>query len=464
MNTRFRFQVIAILIGLSLFSLLLSQGYWLRGLYISNKEKTQESIRDAMQMADYKEVFARMDTLSKINYHGEITYNSKVYQDSTEVSKDSTMIQKDTEEEFSEFLLLINNIESELQAAIHQKIDSLMPIFYPEYEKFLTAELQERGITVPFRLEVIRQDFKDSVLYVTPDTVYGAQSWKKTVRIKLPIGGGSDYYSLQIQSPFRIVFQQMAGILVSSLLLVIVILGAFIYLLYTILRQKTVEELKTDFTNNMTHELKTPISVAYAANDVLLNYTQDTSEKQKKYLTIVREQLTHLSGLVEQILTLSVENRSTFRLQPEPIPIARLVSALIEQYKLKAGKPVTFTMDIPADLEIIADRTHLYNMISNLIENALKYSGEKTCVICIKDVSVPGEKRLSISDNGIGISETAQKHIFEKFYRVPSGNLHNVKGYGLGLYYVSDMMAKHGGNITVKSQPGKGSTFTLHFK
>jgi signal transduction histidine kinase len=113
---------------------------------------------------------------------------------------------------------------------------------------------------------------------------------------------------------------------------------------------------------------------------------------------------------------------------------------------------------------ITADRTHLYNMLSNLIENGIKYSGEKPCSISIKAVSLSGENRLSVSDNGIGISETNLKRIFDKFFRVPSGNLHNVKGYGLGLYYVSDMMSKHRGYVTVKSQLGKGSTFTLHFK
>jgi signal transduction histidine kinase len=115
-------------------------------------------------------------------------------------------------------------------------------------------------------------------------------------------------------------------------------------------------------------------------------------------------------------------------------------------------------------MTVTADRTHLYNMLSNLIGNAIKYSGEKTCHITLKGTVSSQEMTLSVTDEGIGISEANQKRVFDKFYRVPSGNLHDVKGFGLGLYYVSDMMSKHNGSVTVKSQLGKGSTFTLHFK
>ena len=115
-------------------------------------------------------------------------------------------------------------------------------------------------------------------------------------------------------------------------------------------------------------------------------------------------------------------------------------------------------------MTVTADRTHLYNMLSNLIGNAIKYSGEKTCRIILKGTVSSQEMALSVTDEGIGISEANQKRVFDKFYRVPSGNLHDVKGCGLGLYYVSDMMSKHNGSVTVKSQLGKGSTFTLHFK
>lgn len=475
MKTRLRFKIIAALICLSLAGLLVSQGYWLKGLYVSNKKSTWEKIEESLRMADYMELFLRLDSLSQNNYQEEISprisinrdadwedKKDSIYQDQS-ISPGSTIQYIAAAQTLKEYLQMISTMERGVQIMLHQKIDSLLPIDYTQYKNLLQIELQEREITAPFLLQVVRQGAPDSIIYASGDSLYKKQSWKNTVSFTHTIEPEQYYYSLKIQSPDRIAFRQMAGILISSFLLVVIILIAFIYLLYTILRQKTVEELKTDFTNNMTHELKTPISVAYAANDVLLNYSDTTNEKQKKYLNIVREQLNHLAGLVEQILTLSVENRSTFRLRPESIQVSELLFPLVEQFKLKTDKPLSLTIEIPDKLAITADRTHLYNMLSNLIGNAIKYSGEKPCRITIRGAISPKETTLSVTDEGTGISEANQKRIFDKFYRVPNGNLHDVKGFGLGLYYVRDMMYKHGGNVTVKSQPGKGSTFTLHF-
>lgn len=477
MKTRLRFKIIAALICLSLAGLLISQGYWLKGLYVSNKKSTLEKIEESMRMADYMELFLRLDSLSQNNFQEEISPKISISQDTDWEDKKDSLYQDQAipsppgstiqyiaaAQTLKEYLQMISTMERGVQIMLHQKIDSLLPIDYKQYNNLLQIELQERGITAPFLLQVIQQGAADSVIFANSDSLYKEQSWKNAVCFIHTIEPEQYYYSVKIQSPDRIAFRQMAGILISSFLLFVIILIAFIYLLYTILRQKTIEELKTDFTNNMTHELKTPISVAYAANDVLLNYSDTTNEKQKKYLNIVREQLNHLAGLVEQILSLSVENRSTFRLRPESIQVSELLFPLVEQFKLKTDKPLSLTIEIPDTLAITADRTHLYNMLSNLIGNAIKYSGEKPCRITIRGTASSKETTLSVADEGIGISETNQKRIFDKFYRVPNGNLHDVKGFGLGLYYVRDMMYKHGGNVTVKSQPGKGSTFTLHF-
>lgn len=477
MKTKLRFKIIAALTCLSLAALLFSQGYWLKGLYDSTWEQVNGNIQEAMRMADYKELFIRMDSLSENKGSGTITSEIKLSKDSTEeISRNGLMdtfsIKADKNpfkyneaaESLNEYLDLLTSLEGQIQEALHVKLDSLIPIDYILYDTLLVMELKQYDISVPYKLEVIQ--IKDRL----PETIMTFRSVEtfdnKGVQFSYPIKSVEPelYYQLTLKAPSLLVFKQMAGILTSSLLLVILILIAFIYLLYTILRQKTIEELKTDFTNNMTHELKTPISVAYAANDVLLNYDSHISEKQEKYLGIVREQLTQLSGLVEQILTLSVENRNTFRLKQESIRIADMIVPLIEQHKLKAGKKVDITTNIPENIAVFADRTHFYNILGNLIDNAVKYSGDKPAEISVSAEMLPNEIRVSVTDNGIGISEANQQQIFDKFYRVPSGNLHNVKGYGLGLYYVKDIMSKHGGSVTVKSQPGKSTTFTLHFK
>ena len=228
-----------------------------------------------------------------------------------------------------------------------------------------------------------------------------------------------------------------------------------------------VEILKNDFLNDYAHELKTPIAVAYAANDALLNFNQaEEKAKRDKYLRICQEQLQRLSGLVEQILSMSMERRRTFRLHPEEFAIRDILETLIEQHRLKAESSVHISVDIePEDLSVLADRTHFSNIISNLIDNAIKYShGEAEVAIHCRKVTVEGQNEqteISVSDHGIGIAPEKQKHIFDKFYRVPTGNLHDVKGYGLGLFYVKTMIEKHGGSVSVKSELGKGSTFTI---
>ncbi|KKB49295.1 sensor histidine kinase [Parabacteroides gordonii] len=481
MKTKLSFKIIAALISISLAALLFSQGYWLKGLYDSTSKQINDNIEEAMRMADYKEVFFRIDELTQGDVHGEINQRLSFSKEEDEETEKVGMMDtfavhtdknpfknEDIANSLNEYLSLLTNLEGQIQQALHLKIDSLMPISYNKYDSLLSIELKQHDIFVPHKLEVVQ--LVDSlpevvVTFLSADSLKTAENWNKAIQFNYPISTQSEqYYQLTLNTPSLLVFKQMAGILISSLLLVILILIAFIYLIHTILRQKTVEELKTDFTNNMTHELKTPISVAYAANDVLLNYDNNANEKQKKYLGIIREQLTQLSGLVEQILTLSVENRNTFRLKQESIPITDIIPPLIEQHKLKAGKPVNFTVNIPDNIAVFADRTHFYNMLGNLIDNAVKYSGDKPCDISIQAETQANGIRISVTDNGIGISEASLPHIFDKFYRVPSGNLHNVKGFGLGLYYVKDMMAKHGGSVSVKSQPGKGTTFTLHFK
>ena len=506
MKTRLRFKIIAVLICLSLAGLLISQGYWLKGLYDTLYKQMEINIEEAMKIADYKELFLRIRSIKKeqgalgpqtqdVYFSSELDPSNKQKMDAKAsihpqkedpdlnredifktANPDSHMklhIDYGDEEDFSsidstltDYLYVIGEVEDMVQQAMHANIDSIKPIDFKTYNKLLTSELEARNIVTEHELVTIyKPNNGDEKGWMHLDKPERFTTWKNPVHFDYPLHNESTLqYRLFLKSPASVILTQMKGILISSFLLLLLIICAFIYLLRTILKQKTVEELKTDFTNNMTHELKTPISIAYAANDVLLNYSSTTNEKQKKYLDIVREQLNHLSGLVEQILTLSVENRSTFRLHLETIQVAELLTPLIEQFKLKTDKPIDITTEVPEHMTVTADRTHLYNMLSNLIGNAIKYSGEKTCRITLKGTVSSQEMTLSVTDEGIGISEANQKRVFDKFYRVPSGNLHDVKGFGLGLYYVSDMMSKHNGSVTVKSQLGKGSTFTLHFK
>lgn len=375
-----------------------------------------------------------------------------------------------------DMILLDQNSMMELatyfQRGLHSGLDIISDPDVVVYDSLLTLQLKKRSIMLPHRLEHIYTSDNDSPYkYVDTLAVVGTAGY-------IPSSKAKQYnyafdlnthqsYRLWMEPVTQLVLKQMSGILTTSFVILIILIFAFWVLIRTILRQKTLEEMKSDFTNNITHELKTPIAVAYAANDALLNFNQAEEKAQRdKYLRICQEQLQRLSGLVEQILSMSMERRKTFRLHPEVVSVEEILEPLIEQHKLKSEKPVHISVDIePADLTLIADRTHFSNIISNLIDNAIKYShGEaKVNIRCRQINSVEqGELvEISISDHGIGITSEKQSHIFDKFYRVPTGNLHDVKGYGLGLFYVKTMTEQHGGNVSVKSEPGKGSTFTV---
>lgn len=510
MHTRLSFKLIALLITLSLAGLVAFQGYWLKGLYDTLYIQLENNVKEAMKMADYQELIFRIQQVKKkrnterqmFTFSSEgpdsLLFENKNAQDSLRSANNSRLdisFQYDDDDNLSldstlnSYLQVFNHLEKYVHQGLHHQIDSLEPLNFDRYYYGLKEELHQRGIDTPFELFVHYEEDKQikatmylgkykknkhfipdslsrdslELLNLPPSPAY--PPWKNTISFDYPIlSQDAQYFRLYLKSPTQVVLSQMYGILASSVSLFILIIIAFVYLLRTILHQKTVEELKTDFTNNMTHELKTPISVSYSAIDALLNFSNDTNEKQRKYLTIVKEQLVHLTGLVEQILTLAVENRSTFRLHPEPIAVAPLIETLVQQYRLKASSNVRFTTSVPPNLTVTADRTHLYNMLSNLIENAIKYTEGEDCRIVVSAEATSQQVCISVTDNGIGISEAHQKHIFEKFYRVPNGNLHNVKGYGLGLYYVRNMMDKHHGTIRLKSAPGKGAAFTLCFK
>lgn len=472
MNTRLRFKIIATLIILSLVAVFGWQIYWIKGLYESIWQKTEANIYESMKMADYKELFIRINKLKNDNdpfLPEGIAYNTSFDNDEHKtIHIDTPSITLDSTDRLSHYLVELEKMEDRLHTLIHQTIDSILPIDIYVYDSLLSAELKERNIDAPHTLRLIQlNDNSIPIAYmrITPKSAtthnfeLDEQGYDYPVRPKL-----DQIYRLYIRSPEKIVFQQIAGILFSSALLLFLIISSFAYLLRAILKQKTVEELKTDFTNNVTHELKTPIAVAYAANDALLHHDNSISEKQKKYMTIIQEQLSRLTGMVEQILTLSVENHSTFKLNLEKIQIADLLPSVMEQHKLKTEKQLMFEIDMPDHLSIHADRAHVYNIISNLVENAVKYTHSQQVHITIRGTTTNEYTTLAITDNGMGINETDQKRIFDKFYRVPQGNQHNAKGYGLGLYYIKSIMDKHNGSVRVTSQPGKGTTFTLRFK
>ena len=478
MNTRLKY--IGALVIVALLGVAAYQAYWLEQLHFTIGEQMDNDIYEAMRVADLKEVFLRlksiedkgphgtMDVRAGIDEDGSITTNAvtttqvtvngeKLEQKTGVVLRSSPRADSDSiadDNAFMEMLeeqISVTELASMIQKGLHLGVDRFEGTRYEKYDSLLTAGLRQLGLSGEHQLLCIKTDtvFRHTTPGYIPSKVarHYEYDWDNYGR-----------YELTIEPTTGLVLREMMGILIASALIILLLGIAFYFLIKTILRQRTLDEMKSDFTNNITHELKTPIAVAYAANDALLNFDQQADEgKRRHYLTLCRQQLERLSGMVEQILSMSMERRRQFKLNLESVCLAELLQPVIEQQQLKADKPVSITTRIePENLTVEADRAHLSNMLNNLIDNAIKYSQDEAVIVIQATPS-----SISVSDHGMGIAADKLPHIYDKFYRVPTGDVHDVKGYGLGLFYVKTMVDTHGWSIDVESTKGKGTTFTI---
>ena len=345
---------------------------------------------------------------------------------------------------------------------MHQAIDSIMPVNLLQLDSLVASKFINKDISASvYYSETI--DLNTGIVMASSRT---STSGIKNNFFLFEYDIENNYaYKIYTSSMTESVLGRMSGILISTFLMIILLGYAFWYFIRTVVKQKTLEEMKRDFTNNMTHELNTPISIAYSAADTLLNFKQgESKEKRNEYLNICIEQLSRLRDLVERILSMSMEKSQSISINMEKIEIYPLFTRISDQQKLKTDKYVEINISVePENLTVYADKTHLNNIINNLIDNAIKYSYDNV-KIQIQSYIYEENCIISIKDNGIGISMENQKHIFDKFYRVPHGNLHNIKGYGLGLFYVKTIIELHNGEISLISAPNKGSEFILKFR
>jgi two-component system phosphate regulon sensor histidine kinase PhoR len=273
-----------------------------------------------------------------------------------------------------------------------------------------------------------------------------------------------EYLIVHFPNQDRDVFRSMLSSLIISAIVILILIFSFYYILASNLKHKKLSQIKNDFISNMTHEFKTPISTIALASEMLSDASiSQTPDKQTRFLKMIRDENKRLSVLVESILQTSILDKGEFKLKPTELDVHEIINTAISNTQLliaqKQGSIKTF---LKADKHVLsADRVHLTNIIFNLIDNAIKYTREVPEIVITTFNTAEGIM-IEVKDNGIGISKENQRKIFDKFYRVPTGNVHNVKGFGLGLSYVLAVIVKHGGTISVDSELGKGSTFRLH--
>ena len=251
--------------------------------------------------------------------------------------------------------------------------------------------------------------------------------------------------------------------IIGSVFFTLMIISAFTVTVYALLRQKKLSEIKNDFINNMTHEFKTPLATISLAVDALRNNKVIEDRTRMEYFSgIIKEENKRMNKHVETILQAALMDRQELQLSKSPVHIHDLVRQVISNYTLQLQEiDGRIELELNADSDLInGDEVHMRNLISNLVDNAVKYSKEKL-VLRISSYNNGKNIIVKFEDNGIGMTKETVRRIFEKFYRAHTGNLHNVKGFGLGLSYVKTIVDAHDGRIKVDSSPGKGSSFTI---
>ena len=276
-------------------------------------------------------------------------------------------------------------------------------------------------------------------------------------------GGGGLHLEIFFPTKQRAIFLEKIAWFIFSGLFLLVVIFSFSYIIFMIIRQKKLSEMKSDFINNMTHEFKTPISTISLAAEVLLQSNESSSTSRlRRYAKIIFDENQRMQTRVDRVLQMALIDKNEFRLNLSETDIHKLIKETMNSISLHDyEKQVQVKYNLTAENHVIlADELQIRSMINNLLENAVKYSSKQP-VINISTRQMNGSVHIRLQDNGIGISSEAAKHIFDKFYRVHTGNIHDVKGFGLGLYYVKSIVEAHSGSIKVRSELKKGTTFDI---
>ncbi len=455
------------------------QIYWLSYSINLNEAKFDESVRATLnevkrQLEAYDE--QQHETYSGISLKGKQEINLKLTSDLHRTrlkaldSLDATLLDPDIRLGLQDYRRLTNKMD------IAERID------LEKLDKFIKIQLESSSIPIRYDYAIYSEEIQDFVIanghFVTPISADVQASTVQTPSKKMDTNLRNSPYSIRLfnsgyEAPGALVlhfpdrrshiWKNALPMLFLTVLFISVILFAFIYSLNVIFRQKKLSMMKSDFINNMTHEFKTPIAtISLATDSIMSDKIVGHKEKVGRFAKIIKQENRRMLGQVEKVLQMAQIEQNAIQLNWDEVDVHRLIGLAKENVELivqnRGGEIV---LDLQAERhEIRSDQNHLSNVIHNLLDNANKYSSERPDIkISTKNVLQGIE--ITVADKGQGMSKDAKKHIFDKFYRVHTGNRHDVKGFGLGLSYVKAMVQAHQGSIRVKSELGKGSSFTL---
>lgn len=431
------FPVIVILISLSLCGLIILQVSWFKNLLEVTRNQFDDNLVDvgkSVSMDLSKSVNATQ--VLRLPRRGGLTFSSEFH---LHVIKPPTVQEKFTPQEVH------NRIRSAMdrQNLKHMDFEFAVTDMNDDYEmlsKNFGSELYDTVNNRRLYAPILPNDNPDveeipsleHLIIVVPD--FNKQIWAS-----------------------------LRWVMFGAIVFMIVIIAAFYVTVKSLLNQKKLSEIKSDFINNMTHEFKTPLATISLAVDALRNEkVQSDKEKAKYFSNIIKEENIRMNKHVETILQAALMEKQELQLNLVPLQVHEVIQNVLENYQLQLKEKeadVQLLLNAKNDM-ISADEVHFTNLVSNLIDNAIKYSNDQLR-ITISTHSTKNHVIVRVADNGIGMSKESVKRIFEKFYRAHTGNLHNVKGFGLGMSYVKTVIDAHKGKIKVESTPGKGTSFTV---
>lgn len=460
-------KFIILIVSFVLLSLIAIQVYWVKNTIAVERmdfeSKVNEAVSDVIVKLEKIQTYDQLQTtlIQKANVNrfiSSIDTINMLLTDSIFLTSDAEEIKKIIRKTYLAREVLGEMLENQMEFDIEQALNKSI------LDSLLKKELSQKGIETFYEFGVFSASKQKLVFERTGK--YKEELMEKAFVYTLYPGElieNPDYLMIYFPYKTRFLIKQTASMILISLILIIVILMLFVYIIKIMVWQNRLSEMKTDFINNMTHEIKTPISTISLACEALNDVDVKKNEVlADNYIKVISDENQRLGGIVEKILQNAIIEKEDFRLKLEKVNIHDIIEHVIHtigiQVEVKDGKIIKY---LKAERPFVyIDKWHLSNVISNLIDNATKYSPRKP-VIEITTSNYPEGVVVSVTDNGIGINKENQKKIFDKLYRVPTGNIHDVKGFGLGLSYVKNIVERHGGKITVVSELKSGSTFSL---
>ena len=436
------FPIIIVLITLSLIGIIYIQYNWLRTTLADKQEEFKLRVYTSVGEVGKQLMEERGSLPSLRNFRTRPGFSFPSDQLSLELMKPSTIGQKFSELEISEKLRRTFNTQGLRDVSFEFGIG-------PYNDLSIQYEVSSKN----FFREI--SDTANKIIFYYPFQPPSGSDLENLVPLEM--------MTIIVPNLKTLALKQMRWMILGAIFFTLMIIAAFYVTVGALIRQKKMSEIKNDFINNMTHEFKTPLATISLAVDALRNekVAQDRS-KMQYFSDIIKEENKRMNKQVETILQAALMDRQELQLSKKPLHVHTLLEEVMANYELQLqDKQGSAELQLNARADLIeADPVHFRNLISNLIDNAVKYSGDNL-LLRLTTHSTAKNFILRIEDNGIGMSKETLRRIFEKFYRAHTGNLHNVKGFGLGLSYVKTIIDAHNGRIKVDSVLGKGSVFTI---